>query len=112
MKAVSAIALLLVSSFVYVYVQIHVLVYTLCIILQGITFEGYHEVLAEEGVEVVKDDAMDGDDDIDLMDTSSWAGSDRDYTYDEVIEMHVCVRFSKCVLYNVGIKIIHLCVYG
>ena len=41
--------------------------------------------MAEEGVEVVKDEAMEGDEDIDLMDTSSWAGSDRDYTYDEVM---------------------------
>lgn len=45
--------------------------------------------MAEEGVEVVKDEAMEGDEDIDLMDTSSWAGSDRDYTYDEVREREV-----------------------
>lgn len=62
---------------------------TLLFLQQNITFEGFDEVLAEEGVEVVKDEAMEGDEDIDLMDTSSWAGSDRDYTYDEVREREV-----------------------
>ena len=42
-------------------------------------------MLAEQGVEVAKDVVIEVEDDLELTDTSTWAGSDRDYTYDEVI---------------------------
>lgn len=41
--------------------------------------------MAEVGVELIKVvDGWDGEEDMEIMDSSTWAGSDRDYTYDEV----------------------------
>jgi translation initiation factor 2 subunit 2 len=52
----------------------------------NVTFEGFDDVLAEEGIDVVKDDVIEEDGDMEIIDSSAWAGSDRDYTYDELLE--------------------------
>ena len=56
-------------------------------LLQNITFEGFDFVMALEGdVEV---DEGEGEEDVEPTDTSPWAGTDRDYTYEEVTDIRV-----------------------
>ena len=60
-----------------------------CLPFQNITFEGFDVAVVLVDVDAFEEKVEGGEEEDEPVDNSPWANSDRDYTYEEVLEITV-----------------------